>query len=252
MLQCVLSPPPPPKTPNQMRSLEKRQYEIEQGLRDPSELLGVKSKPDGEDGEEEEESEAAKTARAENLTKTAMAAANKLLKSTDPVERMKGTAMMTSAKLGLAVPRPEPGEEGAAKALTPQEALKQATVIALRYFSADGQVRGICWCLVLLILVLLLVLMSLLLVVLFWVGIVLDFVDFSIVFCCWYCLTVSAVRRWCGSFCSAACVVRRAVESGCSVNIDMIQRYGSDMERHYSCYWCRLLLCGAWCGCAVP
>ena len=126
-----------------MRSLEKRQYEIEQGLRDPSELLGVKSKGDGEDGEEEDESEATKTARAENLTKTAIAAANKLMKSTDPLERMKGTAMMTSAKLGLAVPRPEPGEEGAAKALTPQEALKEATVIALRYFSADGQVRGI-------------------------------------------------------------------------------------------------------------
>lgn len=71
-----------------MRSLEKRQYEIEQGLRDPSELLGGKDK--GEDGEEdEEESEAAKAARAENLTKAAIAAANKLLKSTDEVEKMK-------------------------------------------------------------------------------------------------------------------------------------------------------------------
>ena len=129
--------------PFQMRSLEKRQYEIEQGLRDPSELLGAKSKGDGEDGEDEEESEAAKTARAENLTKTAMAAANKLMKSTDAVERMKGTAMMTAAKLGLAVPKPEPGEEGVAKAKTPQEALKEATAIALRYFRADGQVRGI-------------------------------------------------------------------------------------------------------------
>lgn len=72
-----------------MRSLEKRQYEIEQGLRDPSELLGGKDKgEDGDDGDEEE-SEAAKAARAENLTKAAITAANKLLQSTDEVERMK-------------------------------------------------------------------------------------------------------------------------------------------------------------------
>ena len=72
-----------------MRSLEKRQYEIEQGLRDPSELLGGKDKEEDGDGGDEEESEAAKAARAENLTKAAIAAANKLLKSADEVERMK-------------------------------------------------------------------------------------------------------------------------------------------------------------------
>lgn len=52
--------------------------------------------------------------------------------------------MITAAKLGLAVPRPEPGGvEGAetGKPKTPQEALKEATKIALRYFSADGKVR---------------------------------------------------------------------------------------------------------------
>ena len=51
--------------------------------------------------------------------------------------------MITAAKLGLAVPRPEPGGvEGAetGKPKTPQEALKEATKIALRYFSADGKV----------------------------------------------------------------------------------------------------------------
>ncbi|CAM9438670.1 unnamed protein product [Ectocarpus fasciculatus] len=124
----------------QMRSLEKRQYEIEQGLRDPSELLGGKEK--GEEGDEgdEEESEATKAARAENLTKAAITAASKLLKSTDEVERMKGAAMMTAAKLGLAVPRPEPGGEGKdGKPKTPQEALKEAAAIALRYFSPDGK-----------------------------------------------------------------------------------------------------------------
>lgn len=55
----------------------------------------------------------------------------------------KGNAMMTAAKLGLAVPRPEPGGgEGAesGKPKTPQEALKEAAKIALRYFSADGKV----------------------------------------------------------------------------------------------------------------
>lgn len=72
-----------------MRSLEKRQYEIEQGLRDPSELLGGKDKEDGEGEGDEEESEAAKAARAENFTKAAIAAANKLIKSADEVERMK-------------------------------------------------------------------------------------------------------------------------------------------------------------------
>lgn len=57
--------------------------------------------------------------------------------------------MMTAAKLGLAVPRPEPGggewtESGKPK--TPQEALKEAATIALRYFSADGKVRhGMAW-----------------------------------------------------------------------------------------------------------
>lgn len=121
-----------------MRSLEKRQYEIEQGLRDPSELLGGKDKED--EGEQEEETEASKAAKAENFTKAAMAAANKLLKSTDPVEQMKGTAMMTAAKLGLAVPKPEPGEEGKTKSNTPQEALREATQIALKYFHADGKV----------------------------------------------------------------------------------------------------------------
>ncbi len=72
-----------------MRSLEKRQYEIEQGLRDPSELLGGKDKDNEGDDGDEEESEAAKAAKAENLTKAAITAANKLLKSTDEVERMK-------------------------------------------------------------------------------------------------------------------------------------------------------------------
>lgn len=81
-----------------MRSLEKRQYEIEQGLRDPSELLAGKDKgEDAEDGEEGEESEAAKAARAENLTKAAIAAANKLLKSTDEVEKMKVRRRFDSA-----------------------------------------------------------------------------------------------------------------------------------------------------------
>lgn len=53
--------------------------------------------------------------------------------------------MMTAAKLGLAVPRPEPaGTEGgqSGKPKTPQEALKEAATIALRYYSADGKVRG--------------------------------------------------------------------------------------------------------------
>lgn len=50
--------------------------------------------------------------------------------------------MMTAAKLGLAVPRPEPGGEGKdGKPKTPQEALKEAAAIALRYFSPDGKVR---------------------------------------------------------------------------------------------------------------
>lgn len=122
-----------------MRSLEKRQYEIEQGLRDPSELLGSKDKQDNP-GEEEEENEAAKAAKAENLTKAAMAAANKLIKSSDAAEQMKGTAMMTAAKLGLAVPRPEPGVNGTSKPKTPQEALKEATTIALKYYYPDGKV----------------------------------------------------------------------------------------------------------------
>lgn len=122
-----------------MRSLEKRQYEIEQGLRDPSELLGSKDKQDNA-GEEEEENEAAKAAKAENLTKAAIAAANKLLKSSDPAEQMKGTAMMTAAKLGLAVPRPEPGGSGTSKPKTPQEALREATAIALKYYYPDGKV----------------------------------------------------------------------------------------------------------------
>lgn len=80
-----------------MRSLEKRQYEIEQGLRDPSELLGGKEK--GEEGDEgdEEESEASKAARAENLTKVAITAASKLLKSTDEVERMKVRVVFRTA-----------------------------------------------------------------------------------------------------------------------------------------------------------
>ena len=123
-----------------MRSLEKRQYEIEQGLRDPSELLGGKEKQEAPD-DDEEESEAAKAAKAENLTKAAMAAANKLLQSDDALERMKGTAMMTAAKLGLAVPRPEPGGSGSSKPKTPQEALREATFIALKFFHPDGQVR---------------------------------------------------------------------------------------------------------------
>lgn len=127
-----------------MRSLEKRQYEIEQGLRDPSELLGTKEKQDNPD-DEEEENEAAKAAKAENLTKAAMAAANKLLKSTDPAEQMKGKAMMTAAKLGLAVPRPEPGGSGTSKPKTPQEALKEAKAIALKYFHPDGKVRRLCF-----------------------------------------------------------------------------------------------------------
>lgn len=123
-----------------MRSLEKRQYEIEQGLRDPSELLGGKGKVEGAEEDGEEESEASKVARQENLTKAAMAAANKLMKSADPVEKAKGVAMMTAAKLGLCVPRPEPGEEGTTKPNTPQEALKEAQSIALKYYHADGQV----------------------------------------------------------------------------------------------------------------
>lgn len=51
--------------------------------------------------------------------------------------------MLTAAKLGLAVPRPEPGGgEGAdsGKPRTPQEALKEAAKLALRYFSPDGKV----------------------------------------------------------------------------------------------------------------
>ena len=78
-----------------MRSLEKRQYEIEQGLRDPSELLGGKDKEEDGDEGDEEESEAAKAARAENLTKAAITAATKLLKSTDEVERMKVSYTVT-------------------------------------------------------------------------------------------------------------------------------------------------------------
>lgn len=131
-----------------MRSLEKRQYEIEQGLRDPSELLGSKDSKGADEDGEGEESETSKAAKAEVITKAAMAAASKLLKSSDAVEKMKGTAMMTAAKLGFAVPRAEPGEEGSAskKANTPQEALKEATVIAMKYHHPDGKVNGR-WCL---------------------------------------------------------------------------------------------------------
>lgn len=75
-----------------MRSMEKRQYEIEQGLRDPSELLGGKEKAD-EGEEDEDESEAAIAAKKENLTKNAMAIAAKGLKSSDPLERMKAVRL---------------------------------------------------------------------------------------------------------------------------------------------------------------
>ena len=74
--------------------MEKRQYEIEQGLRDPSELLGGgKDKPEAaaDDGEE---SEAAIAAKKENLTKAAMAIAAKGLKSSDPLERMKAVGWL--------------------------------------------------------------------------------------------------------------------------------------------------------------
>ncbi|CAN0045915.1 unnamed protein product, partial [Sphacelaria rigidula] len=123
----------------QMRSMEKRQYEIEQGLRDPSELLGG-GKDKAEAGADEgEESEAAIAAKKENLTKAAMAIAAKGLKSTDPLERMKATALMTAAKLGLCVPRPEPGDEGSSKPKTPQMALKEATEIARKYAHPGGE-----------------------------------------------------------------------------------------------------------------
>lgn len=86
-----------------MRSLEKRQYEIEQGLRDPSELLGGKEKEGEGEDDDEEENEAAKAARAENLTKAAIAAANKLLKSTDEVERMKVSEILRFLAVAVAV-----------------------------------------------------------------------------------------------------------------------------------------------------
>ncbi|CAN0159812.1 unnamed protein product, partial [Discosporangium mesarthrocarpum] len=77
-----------------MRSLEKRQYEIEQGLRDPSELLGDKEKDKGAEGEGVDEDsvgggEAAVAAAAEAATKSMMATASKLMQSKDPVERAK-------------------------------------------------------------------------------------------------------------------------------------------------------------------
>lgn len=97
---CVYIPILPRLLPTtyvlQMRSMEKRQYEIEQGLRDPSELLGG-GKDKAEGGEEDgEESEAAVAAKKENLTKAAMAIAAKGLKSTDPLERMKAVRYMRS------------------------------------------------------------------------------------------------------------------------------------------------------------
>lgn len=122
-----------------MRSMEKRQYEIEQGLRDPSELLGGSKDKQPED-DDAEESEAAKAAAAENATKAAMSAAAKGMKSSDPLERAKAHALMTAAKLGLAVPRPEPGDQTSAKPKTPQEALKEAMAIAAKYAHPGGEV----------------------------------------------------------------------------------------------------------------
>lgn len=125
----------------QMRSLEKRQYEIEQGLRDPSELLGGAKDKQGEAGDDEpEESEAAKAANAENAIKAAMSTAAKGMKSSDPIERMKANALMTAAKLGLVVPRPEPGDQTSSKPKTPQEALKEALSIAAKYANPGGEV----------------------------------------------------------------------------------------------------------------
>lgn len=51
------------------------------------------------------------------------------------------TALMTAAKLGLCVPRPEPGDEGSSKPKTPQMALKEATEIARKYAHPGGEVR---------------------------------------------------------------------------------------------------------------
>lgn len=124
-----------------MRSMEKRQYEIEQGLRDPSELLGGSKDKQAEGGEDDaEESEAAKAAAAENATKAAMSAAAKSMKSPDPLERMKGMALLTAAKLGFAAPRPDPADQTSAKPKTPQESLREATAIAAKYAHPGGEV----------------------------------------------------------------------------------------------------------------
>lgn len=56
------------------------------------------------------------------------------------------TALMTAAKLGLCVPRPEPGDEASSKPKTPQMALKEAMDIARKYAHPGGEVRVVmCW-----------------------------------------------------------------------------------------------------------
>lgn len=50
------------------------------------------------------------------------------------------TALMAAAKLGLCVPRPEPGEVGESKPKTPQMALREAMDIARKYAHPGGEV----------------------------------------------------------------------------------------------------------------
>lgn len=47
---------------------------------------------------------------------------------------------MTAAKLGLCVPRPEPGEAGESKPKTPQMSLKEAMEISRKYAHPGGEV----------------------------------------------------------------------------------------------------------------